>query len=106
MATKNDLTDAQKLAKANKKSCLANLCEIIHNKVLSNNGRMHTSLSDLTNNTVCSSGSTTKNNDSNDTPSSHKTEGKRLKSGCLKQIINKYKKKWNLEDVNIPEVTI
>jgi len=40
MATKKDLTDGQKLVRANKKACLANLCEIIHNKVLSNDGRM------------------------------------------------------------------
>ena len=40
MPKKKVLTDSQKLANANKKSCLANLCEIIHNKVLSNNGRI------------------------------------------------------------------
>ena len=127
------MTKSQKLANTNKQSCLANLCEIIHNKVLSNNGRipygymstlikenqndfewltrdmvnsaysrqkkkkrlgenlekdqptilqirvdkkkssssLHTSLSGITNKTVCISGSTTKNDDGmgNDTPS-------------------------------------
>jgi len=34
------MADSQKLVRANKKACLANLCETIHNKVLSNDGRM------------------------------------------------------------------
>ena len=40
MASESDLNDAQKLVKKNKKACIANLCEIIHKKVLENNGRM------------------------------------------------------------------
>jgi len=34
------LTDAQKVARQNKKACLANLCEVIHKKVTANNARM------------------------------------------------------------------
>ena len=42
MASKknNALTDAQKVVRQNKKACLANLCEVIHQKVTANNGRM------------------------------------------------------------------
>ena len=39
MATRNT-TDAQKIVKQNKKACLDNLCDLIHKKVLYNNGRM------------------------------------------------------------------
>ena len=40
MATKKELTDAQKLVRANKTARLSKLCEIIHNKASSNDGRM------------------------------------------------------------------
>ena len=36
----NALTDAQKVVRQNKKACLANLCEVIHQNVTANNGRM------------------------------------------------------------------
>ena len=36
----------------------------------------------------------------------HKVEGTWLKNGQLKQIIDKHKKRWDLNDVNVPEVTI
>ena len=37
---KNALIDAQKVVRQNKKACLENLCEVIHHKVISNDGRM------------------------------------------------------------------
>ena len=40
MTSKNALSDAKKLVWQNKKACLQNLCEIIHKKEMSNNGRM------------------------------------------------------------------
>ena len=40
MASRNAITDAQRIVKVNKKACLENLCNLIHKKVLSNNGRM------------------------------------------------------------------
>ena len=40
MAARKNTTDAQKKARQNKKACLDNLCNLIHEKVLSNNGRM------------------------------------------------------------------
>ena len=40
MASKHALSDAQKVVRKNKRACLINLCEMIHKKVMSNNGRM------------------------------------------------------------------
>ena len=40
MASESDLNDAQEIVKKNKKACIANLCEIIHKKVMEINDRM------------------------------------------------------------------
>ena len=41
MASLNTFTDAKKVVRKSKQACLNNLCEMIHKKVTSNNGRCH-----------------------------------------------------------------
>ena len=40
MPRRRNLTDGEKLVRANKKACLSNLCKIIYDKVSSNGGEM------------------------------------------------------------------
>ena len=40
MAARKELDKAQKLVQSNKRACLSNLCQTIHEKVMADDGKM------------------------------------------------------------------